>query len=626
MILALALLTAAVQAPVERAWAAIEESNRFVPEEWAGETPEGRIVLDELTTAARATYRSRRAGFRATLGRALAEAGRPEAALIELRRAAALAPNPETFEAIAALPGLPIAERVEALLLGWRAGGGRDPSIRDALAATGAFPHADAMAAAVERFRFGGPERDRLRIPDAVALGEFPFPEMSLAVSGGVWSSRRSFGEGRVVVVYLPRAGCGRCGEVLDGLQTMLRTRGADVIAAVEDADLPLVTRIAELAGAGFFQPEPQVASTRARIGGRPIAHVVRRAVVPPEFDEEGTLWVATRSGFLVFRAPLGEDPVRRSVGPLLRLFDEPPFPGGAKPLAGPPDDAEGLIRAIAPLEALGNPVGALEERLAEAVRRELRTGGDPMALLERASAIRAGDLARRRLLSARFPRIGDRLLEAAQGLDPTILRASASGLLRTAVGDGSVGLQRAYEREDGSVVLLHATVGADGAAQALEVVPGPAGGVVRAEDGFRFAHGACVSWGETACPAQLRGSAVVVRLSQLVTEGDAPMIQRRVDGGSEDEAVAALLRGLDAFAEGRWEDAARAFEAAVPGPGSPVEEAARRYNLATTLARLGDRDAALGMLEEIGDATFHPLVESAVRELYRATPDPRVP
>ncbi len=635
------------RAAVRSAWEALEESRRFTPEAWAAETPEGRIVLDELTATARATYRRERAAWRVTLGKALAAAGDSPEAAVELRRAAARDPQPEAWRALAELADLPLAERVDALLMAWRAGGSRDASLREELAATGAFPHADSMVAAVERFRLLGPETDRLRIPARVTVDDIPFPELSLAVRGGVYSSARSFGEGRWLVVYQPETGCLRCGEVVDDLLGMVRGRGVDVIVAVEDGDLPLTTRVAELAGAGFFEPEPQAASARARIAGRPIAHVVRRATLPPSLREEaaGTVRLAARSGYLVLRAPLDEEPLRRTLQPVFRLLDDPPFPGGAEPLAPPAGDAGALIDAIGAFESLGHPTEVLEERLAAAVRGVLREARDPHGraaeLLERASRIRKGSLARRRLLGTLAPRVGDRLLAAARAMDPGILRAAPDGMLLVAVASGRIGLQRQYERQDGSVVLLHATMVPGEPVIALEVVAGAAGGVGAYPGGFQFAHGACVSWGpatgplEARCPASRRHGAVVVRAGQLVdsplvakTGIEEPFLWRRVDGESDDEATESLLAGLAAFARSRFEDAAARFASVRPGPGSPVDDAALRYNLATTRAVLGDREGALGLLEGIGDSTFTPLVERLVRELYRQASirDPRDP
>ncbi len=623
------------ESAVQSAFEAIQESRRFLPEDWGIETPEGRIVLDEFRAAARARYRTGRARYRATLGRALGAAGNFRGARAELRRSVALDPQPDAYRAIAELPGLPLAERVDALLLGWSAGGRRDGSLREALAATGGFPHADAMVAAVERFRLKSPEADRLRIPPQVVTGDVPFPELSLAVRGGVYASTRSFREGRILILALADDGCGRCSDLVEDLQTTLRGRGVDAIVAVGDEDLPLLTRIAELAGAGFFQPEPQAASARARIGGRPIAHVVRRANLPEALREAapGTLWVVARSGFLTLRAEQGEAPVRRILEPLLRFLDDPPFPGGTEPLSSP--DEETLTETIRAFEALGHPTGAFEEQLATAVRDALRIARDPaeraLELLDETSVIRGGNLARLRLLDALIPRIGDRLLEAARERDPAILRARRDGTLLVAVAEGRVGIQRQYEREDESVVLLHGLLDGDGSVRALGVAAGEARGVTAHESGFRFAHAECVSWGgetlATRCPASLRDGAVVVETRQLVGSPVAgPVLWRRVDGGPENETVETLLAGLEAFASGSFEEAAELFANAEPEPGSPVDDAAIRYNLATTRALLGEREEALAMLEAIGDATFAPLVQSAARALYGSTRSPRGP
>ncbi len=620
---------------VRRAFQALEESRRFTPEAWAPETPEGRLVLDELTASARTLYRRHRAAGRATLGKALAAAGDSRGAAVELRRSAALDPQPETFRALAALPNLPLAERVDAFLFAWSAGGALP---QQELAATGAFPHADSMLAAVERFRLRN-AADRLRIPESLTLEGFPFPEWTLAVRGGVHSSARSFSEGRWLLLYQPEAGCLRCGEALEDLQRITRGRGVDVIVAVEDPDLPLAARIAELAGAGFFEPEPQSASARARIGGRPIAHLVRRATLPPRLERDaGSIRIAARSGYLVLRAPLDDDePPRRALQSVFRLLDDPPFPGGTEPLASPADTPEALIDAIGAFEALGHPTRAFEERLAAAVGRSLPEAR-AAELLEHASRLRGGALARRRLLEALAPRVGDRLLEAARALDPEILRAAPGGAFAAAVAGDVLGLQVAYERQDGSRALLHAALTPGTSPAALQIASGTAGGVgVHAPGGFQFSHDDCVSWGPasgpltTHCPASRRDGGVVARVGQLAGEpGRPPFLWRWVDGGPEaddtDGATERLLAGLDAFARSEYETAAAMFESAIPGPGSPVDDAARRYNLAATQALLGDREGARARLEAIGDATFAPLVERAIRDLYRPIRSPPAP
>ena len=177
------------------------------PAEWSQEVPEGRIVLDEFTGAATAVYRLRRAAYRGTLGDALAATGDAEGAAREYRRAVALGPRPETWRRLADLPGMPLAERVEALLRSWARSGGSDREALDLLRESGAFRTDNGLAATLDRFRFRAPEASRRRAPEGTSPYEAPFPNLTLAVEGGAWSSERSFSEGRSLLLYFPGGG-----------------------------------------------------------------------------------------------------------------------------------------------------------------------------------------------------------------------------------------------------------------------------------------------------------------------------------------------------------------------------------------------------------------------------------
>ena len=365
------------EAAVRTAFEALARSEEFSPPEWSQEVPEGRIVLDEFTGAATAVYRLRRAAYRATLGDALAATGDAEGAAREYRRAVALDPRPETWRRLADLPGMPLAERVDALLRSWARSGGSDREALDLLRESGAFRTENGLAAALDRFRFRAPEASRRRAPEGTSPYEAPFPDLTLAVEGGAWSSQRSFSEGRSLLLYFPEEGCPRCGEVVDELQTALRGQRVDLIAAVPDTDLAILMRIAELTGAGLFQPEPQTASARSALRPRPIGHVVRRDTVAfrPEGDNAETLWLAARAGLSVWR--ISVDPgasVRRTLNAVFRFLDDSPVEGGDASLVDVPDDPEDMIEILRRLEAGPEPVRDIEDRLLNAVRAALRS------------------------------------------------------------------------------------------------------------------------------------------------------------------------------------------------------------------------------------------------------------
>ena len=627
------------------AFAAITGSEQFEPTDWSQEVPEGRIVLDEFTGAANAAYRLRRAAYRVTLGDALAAVGDPEGAAREYRRAVALDPRAETWRRLADLAGMPLAERVDALLRSWARSGGSDRDALDLLRESGAFRTENGLAAALDRFRFRAPETSRRRPPEGTTPYEGTFPSLSLAVEGGIWSSERSFAEGRPLVLYFPADGCPRCGEVLDELQNALRGQPADVIAAVPDADLAILTRIAELTGGGFFEPEPQSASARSRFRERPIGHVVRRDTVGfrPDADTGGTLWLAARAGLSVWRIPLGGGSVRRDLTALFRFLDDSPVEGSDTPLVEIPDDPEAMIEVLRRLAAGAEPVRDIEDRLLNAVRTTLRAARDPAArgasLLRAASGLKAGDAARLALLARIVPRFGERLLQAAQALDPNVVRAIPNGRVRVAAVEESFAIQRDYEGADGAALVLSASVrpGDPGELQVLEIVPGRAVSVTARDEGLVFVReqpdeGTCLAWGppggpfEEDCAPEFHAGAVVVSRSQLAAGNDAadPSYLVRVDGGPEPAETTALTEGLTAFAAGDLEAADAAFTRAAEatGPGSPLDNAAIRYNRALVAEAQGNREAALASLQAIGDATFPGALEEAIRRLYRAGED----
>ncbi len=649
------------KAAVGPAFTAIEASNEFAAEDWFDEAPEGNIVLDEATAAAASFYRRQRAAYRLTLGDALLAAGDASGAEVEYRRSAALRPDAAIWNRLAEVPGLPLPDRVEFLLRAWSwSGSGERGSVLERLRASGAFRTADGLAAALDRFRFREPGALGPGAPEGLAPEADRFPDLSLAVAGGAWSSARAFAEDRRIVLYTPGPGCPRCGEVVDDLQLALRDRAVDLIVAVGDAELDILLRIAGLTGAGLFRPEPRTASGRSRVAPRPVGHAVRRATVafPPAeaTGDEEMLWVAARSGLSVWRIPLGGAvSVRRALTALFRFLNESPVSAGQEDMVAIPADPEPLLEILRRLEAGPESLVDLDARLTAAVRTELRTHSVPervaLRLLRRAAGLQVGDEARLLLLNAWAPRFGERMLEAAQAVDGGVTRAVRGGRLRVAASEGedALAIARDYEREDGEPVVFFARASPDGALRGLGVVPGAAVRVVARPEGFVFVRtgeaddgepGECAVWavsGEPGlterCGVEVRDNAVVVRRSQLVAAPHAegalgvneapPSYWRRVDGGAGPAAVEVLNEGLDAFAAGEVVAAEAAFRRvqARIGPGSVVSGAAVRFNLAMAAEARGDREEALAILLRIGDGAFPGALAEARRRLYGASP-----
>lgn len=632
---------------VEAAWGALVVTDEFSPPEWSAEIPEGRLVLDEFTNAASLAYRARRAAYRETLGAALAATGDAAGAEVELRRAAALAPGSSVFLRLAELPGVALTDRLEWLLSAW-SGNPRDPdAILEQLRDSGAFRTEAGLAAAVDRARSRALAGRRGGLPDEVELLAEVFPaSASIAVEGGIWSAERSFGEGRRLLIYFPADGCERCGEVISELHTALARTSVDLLAAAFDDDLSVLMQIAGLTGAGLFRPEPGTAGGRSALEGRPIGHVVRRAVIPflgPPPDGADQLVFAARAGLSVWRIRLDEGSPRRSLGALSRFLDDSPAPDTPAPVTPIPEEPAALFETLRGLEAGVEPLADLDARALPLVRRALRTARDPAALAGRliplAAGLATGDAARVRLLAALVPGFGEAALAAAQEFDASVVRAIPDGRARVAVVGEAIAFQREYERSDGSRVVLSALLEPEFAALAL--APGRAAGVEVGEGGFLFrretpeAGLSCVGWipaagrFEEACPATIHRGAAVVRASQLVeTEepdppGEGSWIWRRVDGGREPEEVEALGAGLEAFAGGDLQAAREALSRAeaATGPGSPVDRAAVRYNLARVAAAEGRHDEALAVVLAIGDAPFPSRLARFGRSLYQRQP-----
>lgn len=645
---------------VESAFEALLRSREFAPPDWGGEAPEGNLVLDDFAGAAAAAYRTVRDTYRATLAAALAGAGDFAGAEAEYRRLIALDPRSEHLGRLAGLPGVAPGERVRLLLRAWaRAPEAERGTALERLRESGAFRTANGLAAALDRFRFDDPDAFRGRPPEGLELRSSPFPPLTIAVEGGAYSTERSFGEGRALLLYFPGRGCPRCGELIGDLQIALRERRVDVIFAADDAELPLLRRAAELTGAGLFQPEPHTAAGRSALTPRPVAHVARQAALDfrPGRNAEETLWLAARGGLTVLRARLGDgDSPRRLVAALFDFLDDSPVAGGPEPLSPAPADSdapESLIEALLPLEAGGEPLADIERTLLGGVRNRLRGEADPAVrarrLLASVAGLRGSTGAKLRLLEAMVSEFGTRSLEAAQSRDALVIGPASGGAAAIAVGrgagDGWTAVLREYERYGGGRRVLAVTVrevpgGGPGIVRALDLFAGRVGEAASREDGFAFSwrEGAdrtsCAAWGppegplERLCPGEIgREGEIFVRTPQLVAfpgEGeppaDGPEVLLRADGGAEPPEAALLGAGLEAAAAGDLAAAETAFREALEavGPGSPVDAAAVRYDLAVVRAARGERDEALAALLALGDPSFPATLEQTVARLYR--------
>lgn len=619
-------------------------SSRFDPQAEIVDRPEKGILFEDMITEARESYRERRGRYYLTLGRVLTRLERWIEARKALRRAASLMTLADPYLVMSTHADLSVKERIALLLRAYFATGADPEVVKRALWDTGAFVDPNALQARIDQRRIEveiAPE-----YPDTeVRLGSLP--EIRSATQQGMFISTEHFREGKILALYMPAVGCGRCSEELDGLNRAVReARGArmPVVPAmfVDASDLAAARRITRLL------------AFRIEVG--------RLDKVPWELRQEsdGAIWVVGSRGLLQIKIPLGDCPHGREVSDrveaVLRHIDV-----GKEDEEVPADEA---LKEIRQLELKGR-TRLLTEAIALAARREagpasmeelysiilrstrskVEDADDPLQVIEilaELSALHGAGEAKAKALTSLDDQLGKKLLNAARTVEPGIDRqaSSQSGIFELFVSkpideasERQIVLRRSFRGVE-TLSLQHFNFVLRAGSEGIDVmwvglereqVRGlghAAGGALffferaAACSGLRLVTDGTLTY--EGCPARLLESKVVEEKPVLIdpfTAGPSPTYFEEI---SEEPAETALERGRDSFDRGQYAAAASAFKeaAAEIDPLAPYEETDLRYNRARCLEAEGKLREALALFESIGDVTYQDLVDEKIRAL----------
>ena len=619
---------------------ALAASARFTPEEEITETPEKRLLFEDMIAEARAKYRRRRGHYFLTLGEALTAQERWMEARKALRRAARLSTTAKPHIIMASHPDLSPSEKVEVLLRTFFSPGADQVAVGKELLETGAFPDRNTLQALVDQRRLINEV-----VPDYADMDVRVelMPELRSATDRGTFVSTEYLATGSFLALYFPAEGCSRCSEQLDGINRALseaREAGKQtlLVAFVDEADLEATRRIARLL------------ALRLEVG--------RLDRLPEGVSPAtgGEIRIVTRNGLLQIIIPLVDalrsDEIRREVRAALDRLES--FEEGE--LTGPDQEVEELARLV----QRGRSRQALLESIDLAERREAgpasvenlyrlidrasrsfleasQSPEDPFELLTHLSRLRGAGAAKTRVLTVLGEDYEQNMLEAVQRVEPSIERQAPAGqgVFQLAVSDSEVFLQRAFPVQTSlknfNFILRRSADGLDvlwvdretkaplgikhtsrGAVFFFEDSNGCDGLSLIGVDGVTY----------EACPASLLDGEIVEERPVLVDklENDAPYYHRRgltTDVGSMAEE-SALERGLRSFEQGQYSAASKAFEEAVQeiDPVAPYDEVDLRYNQARCLEAQGKVREALLLFETIGDVVYQEIVDERIRVL----------
>jgi tetratricopeptide (TPR) repeat protein len=625
------------EAAVAAARQAIESSLLFDPQAEIGSRPAKGLLFDDMILEARRVYRKRRARYFRTLGDALALGEHWRASRKAYVRAAKLTNDPELWSLMSDDPDLKPSERLELMIRAYLAAAGPDRAgLEKSLLETGAFRSRHALQASLDQHRFGTLRAefgDLQLVPGA-------FPRFQAATNRGNLVTADLFREGRVLIAYFPIDACGRCSEELDGLTVpVLESRkegiNIDVAAFVPEVDLPIARRIVRLLGMD--------------VG------VARTEGLPPSlsYSKNGEIRVIARGGLTQIRMEMSPEltghEIRRRMEAIFRFLNAPGLPTNVEPEDGSVplvtlergandqrtlfewiDELEWLEAVPAPLDDFYRSLDSLTQHvLRGAENREVG-----VEVLERLSRLRGANGAKLTALGTLGNRIGERLLERAQSLDPDVRRSTSAerGTLFVGIGRGDdpeattrVYLQRAFQTNVG---LTHFAFALRDVTTDIEIAwagPEPneplgveavgSGGAFhyRVDDecprGLRF-----VSDGEVAyesCEAIVLDQEIVEVGRAIVDEVPDPPLYYRYDVVRGAEPTSLEL-GLRHFNEGQFGEAASDFERARSEVDSvaPYDESDVVYNLARSLEEQGKRQEALSLYRGLGDLPYQETVD----------------
>ena len=615
---------------------AVRFSNRFVPEEEIEVAPDKGLLFADMIVEARNLYRIRRARYFEALGNALATQEQWRAARKAYRRSVLMISKAALLIRMADHPDLRTEERMDLLGQAFAAPDVAMGDVEFALRESGVFRNENSLRAALDLRR--APELE-MAYP-AIDVVNKMFPEMRAVTTNlGPISTAEKFAAGSLLLLYQPMGGCERCSEELDALTYLVNNLSRQRIPAiyttfVDEKDLETMQRIVRLLG--------------VRMG------VGFNANLPTSlnFYHDGEIRIVARGGILQFRVSMADRPstseIRRWVEAIIDFLGELPDERDA-PLANRDlivlEDgmvtSRQLSRWVEILARLELGPASLDDyyaRLDRKLQRFLRDNGERelrFELLESLSKLQRANRSKSRVLVQLAPRIRDRLLEEAKGLDTSVRRAAAAGdgVFYTHVDRNSsparVYLQSSFRGD--SAGFLHFAFVLEDTGDDMRIVWARSEeheprGIRTASRGGIFlfevpddCHGLRLvretNWLYEGCPALLLDGEIVEPRSALVDPLKAgPQFYRKADLGPNgiiaDET--AIERGLRLFAEGQYAVAIAAFKEAARevDPVAPYDESALRYNIARALEQRGKRQEALDLYRSLGDVPFQALVD----------------
>jgi tetratricopeptide (TPR) repeat protein len=354
-----------------------------------------------------------------------------------------------------------------------------------------------------------------------------------------------------------------------------------------------------------------------------------------------GEIRVVARGGMTQIRIPMESGPasaeIRARVQSILAFLDAPGLPTEERPeLASVPvvslsretDERRAFTEWVSTLEKLEKgpaPLDPLYEEINRLAQRVVPSGREEtIAFLTTLARLEGAHAAKSHFLGLLWDRVGERLLETAQALDPSIRRtpAGAEGAFFLAVNGSRVLIQRSFaagaelrhvdfvlEDESGSPAIRFAA--------REENEPR---GVAALENGaaFFFDSGARL-WesGQVVFeggPVAVVGGELVELRSAIVDrpKADGPLFFDRAGSGED----TALERGLRLFEQGDFGGALLAFGEAEKAidPAAPYDASDLTYDRARALQEQGKRQEALALFRSIGDVTYQALVDEKAR------------
>jgi tetratricopeptide (TPR) repeat protein len=626
---ALALLLSGDAAEAEaRSLEAVALSQKFVAEQEIEARPERGLLFDEMILKARRSYRERRAGYFRTLGDALAAQEKWRESRKAYRRALGMGPIPGLSATLARQPDLDLPRRLDLLFDAYLSPGADRAELEREILATSAFLDRNALKAGLDRKRF---PKLAESFPDLELLDGW-FPDFQATADGGPLIPSQLYRAGVTLVAYFPVDGCGRCSEELDGLalpfrDAQKRKLPLEAAAFVPERDLPVARRI-------------------ARLLSLPV-RVAKRDFVPASADvlEDGEIRVVGRGGMTQIRIPMAEGLASREIRPrveaVLAFLGEPGLPTEARP-----EDASVPLVRLTPLSdrlderrAFAEWVGTIDRleagpanlesfysevnRLAQRIAPKDRA--ETIGLLEELSRIEGAHAAKSRFLGLLGERAGERLLEAAKALDPSVARTPAGeeGVFQLAVDGPRVLVQRSFHAAEGLRdfdFVLEDGAGLLAVAWAAPQEKRPRGVQALDNGAAFFFEGGARLWagGNVVFEGErvdvVNGALVEIRSALVDAPKAGPAFFRRAGEGGE----SALETGLRLFRGGDFPGAHLAFGKAEKeiDPEAPYDASDLAYNRARALQEQGKRLEALALFRTIGDVTYQNLVDEKARAI----------